>query len=319
VKDRNEPAVLHPFAHSTVPRRVLAGLRRRELDHDEFVILAWLYGRADRRPWVASVRLAQLAEGIAWKHSDDYLSKRLRRLRRKGWLTYSARPGEKGHGYAIRLLYDGPEASADQSEDSPSTEAAQEAGSRVADARTGPRKPRSGPSTRQSANPLPERTSGSDDGGAVRASRDVREEAKTCTEKRFWEKRLGSSPGEDVREERRGTNDDRLIALALGRQPEANEAAFMSDLDELLRDGILIDPTKRRQPLTTLHDASACPTEEGEVSASSPREEVGDGAASSVRDASGAGDIDLDEVERLAELSRQYQRDAADTAGAGQA
>lgn len=227
------PQTKTPFAFARYPRSLNRGMRERALAHDEYVILVWLYSRANDLTWVASVTLEQIVEGIAWKHSLDWLWKRLDGLKAKGWIDYPTRPGKKRHSYAIRLLYDGPkpseesrsiEQAASRSTDSGQTEsrgglaAVSAAGeSEHATAARGEDSRSRGGSSRSTgdaASPLAKPDSSSPRAEGVGASRDVGERAKPLSEggrgeagSRFESYRANGGAG---------TPDDRLI----GARPE---------------------------------------------------------------------------------------------------
>jgi hypothetical protein len=70
-----------------IPRTATRALGRR-LDYGRFAILAALYDRDVPRNLRIRFTLDQLREWIEWSETDDYLSKRLRELRRDGWISY---------------------------------------------------------------------------------------------------------------------------------------------------------------------------------------------------------------------------------------
>jgi hypothetical protein len=101
----------YPF--TPVPDRVGLALQAREIDRHDYAILGYLYRRADRdRPnlqdgdgrrfFPARQSLEQVAEGVRWTLTLDALSKRIRRLRERGWLAYDPISG-RGARYAFRL------------------------------------------------------------------------------------------------------------------------------------------------------------------------------------------------------------------------
>jgi hypothetical protein len=107
-----------PFSFVAFPHRVLRRVRAGEIDAWDLAILSALYARGQWYDWTAYISLEQLRGDIAWRWTDDALSKRLRRLKAKGELKFVSTPGQHGHLYEIRLLYDGP-----VSEQGPSTHA----------------------------------------------------------------------------------------------------------------------------------------------------------------------------------------------------
>lgn len=113
------PAARLNYHFAPVPRRAVIALRTAELRYDEFVILAWLYDRAPRATFVVRVTLPQVSEGVGWGWSQNWLSKRLRRLREGGWVEFESQPGRHRHAYEIRLL----DARVQASEERPSTRA----------------------------------------------------------------------------------------------------------------------------------------------------------------------------------------------------
>jgi hypothetical protein len=92
------------YHFAPVPRRAVVALRDGQLLYDEFVVLAWLYDRAPRTTFVVRVTLRQISDGIGWTRSDDWLSKRLRRLRDRGWIGFDSQPGRNRHVYEIALV-----------------------------------------------------------------------------------------------------------------------------------------------------------------------------------------------------------------------
>jgi hypothetical protein len=92
-----------PFEFAAIPHRVLDLVRERRLQYDELAILTYLYRRVNRTTWETRFTLDQLQEAIAWPKSSDWLSKRLRRLRREGLIDFESVPGQKAHRYTIRL------------------------------------------------------------------------------------------------------------------------------------------------------------------------------------------------------------------------
>jgi hypothetical protein len=167
----------HPFDFATYPRPLNRALQRRLLNRDEYVLLVWLYSRANRSTWVATITLAQLAEAVAWDRSPDWLYRVLADLKRRRWIDYKAQPGKKAHAYAIKLVYDRPE----HSEEGPSTQPLNHAGLRADRARMGPRRHLRGPSMEDGSKPLPEPVSESESAERLRAARDVRERSTTGT------------------------------------------------------------------------------------------------------------------------------------------
>lgn len=127
------------YGFAPVPIRALQALRDRRLSHDEFVLIAFLYGRAS---WPAlwagrecfECTLDQLAAGIGSSELPDTLSKRLRRLRDKpdGWLHYTVHGRNR---YRFRLFPHPPE----ESELCPSSEEDRNGRSGAANHRDRPR------------------------------------------------------------------------------------------------------------------------------------------------------------------------------------
>jgi hypothetical protein len=91
----------YPFV--PLPRSAFAALASGQLTDDDLRILLGLYARASFATLHVRVTLAQLATAIGWDHSLDYLSKRLRGLRRGGWIVYSVSMGRHRAIYEIAL------------------------------------------------------------------------------------------------------------------------------------------------------------------------------------------------------------------------
>lgn len=92
-----------PLPRAAWKAYVNADLNRHELD-----VLLFVADRMDRATKTVTVSLEHIVRGIGWTNTPDYLSKILRGLRDKGWLSYSTDPGKKGARYVIRLSGDGP-------------------------------------------------------------------------------------------------------------------------------------------------------------------------------------------------------------------
>jgi hypothetical protein len=262
----------HPFDFATYPRRLNRALRRREITHDEYVILvAGLYARANRSTWIATLTLDQLFEAIAWEGSADWLYRRLRDLKRRGWIDYASQPGKKRHSYAIKLRYD----RSGDSEEGPSTQPLKKAEFHVAARPTAPSSGLDTPSTDDGEIPLPEPVSATPTAERVRAPRDVRETPNPCFEREVLggglnqREVLGEAgdvddfiavfeglqreeqpePTSELLESLRGaitaserTRETRLAELrAIGTSPPAGEEETLQELDELIEAGVLIE------------------------------------------------------------------------------
>ena len=190
-----------PFQFWRPPTLLNRALRERAITRGDYAILVWLYSRADDRTWIASLTLDQIKEGIAWEKTLDYLRKRLNGLKERGWLDYKTVPGRKGHVYAIRLRYGGP-----QSEQALSTEARADAESGLPGVEAGPSTSMESLSTEEGANTLPDPDSPIKGNGAVGAPLDVLEKPKARTlsegeaSERLWnyDQDVGEGTSRDV-------------------------------------------------------------------------------------------------------------------------
>jgi hypothetical protein len=84
VSDR--PELGYEFTPQT--RAATRALADGSLDAYDYAILGALYDRDVPRNLRVRFTLDQLREWTSWAHTDDALSKRLRRLRHAGWLAY---------------------------------------------------------------------------------------------------------------------------------------------------------------------------------------------------------------------------------------
>lgn len=103
------------YNFTPVPERAMQALRSGSLAPTDFVLVAFLYERANthllaRRAPTPSLTLSQIGEGIHWTKSDDALSKRLRRLRDapERWFSYSV---SRRNRYEFTLYPEAPQAS----------------------------------------------------------------------------------------------------------------------------------------------------------------------------------------------------------------
>ena len=106
------------------PKRLLPAVKAGELAPVDYVIVAFLYDRANlvklaRRHATPVLTLAQIAEGVCWPHTLDALRKRLWRLRAKPeqWFDYAATSGAHSAKYEFTLHPDPPSSRAPLSEE----------------------------------------------------------------------------------------------------------------------------------------------------------------------------------------------------------
>jgi hypothetical protein len=84
-----------------LPRALTLALARRELDTDEFALVAFVIAAADYRTQDYVATAPEIAEMTGWRYCPDYLVRRLRRLRDAEWLDFDSSPGKRAP-YVIR-------------------------------------------------------------------------------------------------------------------------------------------------------------------------------------------------------------------------
>ena len=223
-----------PFYFAPVPREAFAALRQGTLVEHEFVVLAAIVNGASSQTWTAVFRdLEHLAGVVAWSKSLDYLSKTLRSLRDKGWITYTSRPGAVRHRYELRLLVE----ELGQSEQGPSSQQGKSQGSEAGKLGPGPSTASSGPSTTAHEIPAKRARSQPETAAPVRASRDVSRETPHGGE------RVHVEVQEDVaraREEAAQSTEEllastaRMISMTRSAALPARERAVLDELVSLL-------------------------------------------------------------------------------------
>jgi hypothetical protein len=91
------------YEFTPIPRAAIHAVRDGQLDGWAYLILAALYDRDVPHNKRVRFTLDQLADWIAWPHTHDALSKRLRRLRHDMWLSYE-QPRMKPYRYHVTLI-----------------------------------------------------------------------------------------------------------------------------------------------------------------------------------------------------------------------
>jgi hypothetical protein len=126
------------YEFTPTPRAAIRAVEQGVIDHLDYVIISALYDRWF--PGTASVRftLNQLRVWSSWTLTDDALSKRLRRLRERGWVAYQ-QPQKWPYRYEAKLI-------SAPSERGPSRSAADKAASGGERRRIDPSRGRSHPS-----------------------------------------------------------------------------------------------------------------------------------------------------------------------------
>jgi hypothetical protein len=95
-----------PYAFARVAHRAFAEHTAGELDVWELALLGHLYDRLKLGSYEVRISLPRLAEVSRWPFSLDYLSKTIRRLRRRNWLRYRAIPGRRAPIYCFELWHE---------------------------------------------------------------------------------------------------------------------------------------------------------------------------------------------------------------------
>jgi hypothetical protein len=104
------------FHFEPVPRIARSARRLGLLSGDQYDLLGFLYGSADfgalaHRRETPRLTLERIAEGIRWVHTNDALSKLLRRTSDGGWFDYRVERAKGGtYLYLFRLNPEGPQA-----------------------------------------------------------------------------------------------------------------------------------------------------------------------------------------------------------------
>jgi len=93
-----------PFPFAPHPRRIYEARRAGAIDADEYLLLKVLCDCADPTTFVdVEITLATLADRMGWRHSLDWLYRKLAGLRGR-FVEYEKRPGKKDLVYRIRLI-----------------------------------------------------------------------------------------------------------------------------------------------------------------------------------------------------------------------
>jgi hypothetical protein len=95
------------YEFTPIPRAAIRALADGRLDVWDTAILAAVYDRDVPRNLNVRFTLDQLGEWIAWPNTIDALSKRLRRLRDDGWLSYE-QPRARPYRYGVTLTPEPP-------------------------------------------------------------------------------------------------------------------------------------------------------------------------------------------------------------------
>jgi hypothetical protein len=91
-----------PPGWEKLPRSVSEALTACEIDFAEHGLLTFLVGAINWQTGVYRGTLARLAEEVGWEHSQDWLRRKLLRLREDGWIEYESKAGQRS-AYVIRL------------------------------------------------------------------------------------------------------------------------------------------------------------------------------------------------------------------------
>jgi hypothetical protein len=90
------------YEFTPTPRAAIRAVEEGLLDHLDYVILSALYERWFRGQAFVRFTLEQLRVWTCWAYTPDALSKRLRDLREKGWVSYQ-QPRKRPHRYEAKL------------------------------------------------------------------------------------------------------------------------------------------------------------------------------------------------------------------------
>lgn len=99
---RARPRMIEPFG--ALPVRLLRDLALGDIDFDDLGILAFLTMKHNPHTdecWIGTTRA--LAMELCWPHTDKHLTKKLRRLAERGYVSSTAKRGSS-KPYVLRLL-----------------------------------------------------------------------------------------------------------------------------------------------------------------------------------------------------------------------
>src|SRR5215211_2550555 len=97
-----EEGVLAMSGWAKLPRCLTDALARGEIDFRDLALIAFFVVAIDWRTNEYVGDRTVIAHQSRWDLTEDYLSKKLRRLRKAGWLEFESEPGKRD-AYVIRL------------------------------------------------------------------------------------------------------------------------------------------------------------------------------------------------------------------------